>query len=155
MKRIFLDIHDDATFSGSISEDGRVLARVNGNTELTHVAGMVKEFTELFGALMKPTPVNHWQIQKNTDGLWTLILPTGCLTFRSECAAVSARAFLRPLWPALVKRPTMLYEAFYTGLPSQWGYLDIDGTLHGGFDSESLAQGAAHKDQNTQLEASA
>lgn len=151
MKTLTLELHDDQTFNGRITHDGRVIASVSGNVDLVTATGAVQEFAAVFGTIQKQawhkthSEITPWRIHPpcGLDSHWTLHLPqNSTFDFRDEASAISARAALRPIWDALIAPPTMLYEAFLTD-GSGWGFVCRAGQIHAGFASREEAQGYA------------
>lgn len=156
-KILTLELSDDQTFNARITHDGRVIATASGNVGLVTATGAVREFACILGALAaqhwhqttdsRYTVPAAWEIRPPAapSESWMLHLPShGSIAFQFESAAISGRAYLRPIWHALVQPPSSTYEAFVTD-GSSWGFLSRDGLLHAGFRSREEAQGHADK----------
>lgn len=102
------------------------------------------------GVTHEPQTNSHLQAWELTRRLgldpvrWSLILPNGDSLdgLTTEAAAISARAYLRPMWAALVEPPADLYQAFHTD-GKGWGFFDREGNLHAQFPSRADAAGCA------------
>lgn len=162
MKTLTLELHDDQTFNGRITHDGRVIASVSGNVDLVTATGAVQEFAAVFGTIQKQawhkthSEITPWRITcLSVNGIasqWHLHLPGhSILSFGNEAAAISARAALRPIWAALIQPPTMLYESFLTD-GSGWGFVCCDGLIHAGFGTREEAQSYADKRLDSNLQ---
>lgn len=103
MKTLTLELHDDQTFNGRITHDGRVIASVSGNVDLVTATGAVQEFAAVFGTIQKQawhkthSEITPWRITcLSVNGIasqWHMHLPGhSILSFGNEAAAISARA---------------------------------------------------------------
>jgi len=154
MLKLTLSIEKDQTFSGRITEDGVVMAEVNGNAAVLTMTGAVQQFAKVLHQI----GCSGWEVKADEGRAkaWDVFYSAahgnafvtpglGCFFgFESEAAARSAAARLKQMWEALPNPPAKLYEVFLT-CGEGWGFFDRAGRLHATFKSRVEAQEVADK----------
>lgn len=154
MKKLTLEIEDDGTFNARLSIDGVVVASASGNQSVCTVMGAVNEVSNvlrmisgqrwqraMLDAEQLPVAWQAFYSPAHGNSFW---LPNGTLIggFESGVATISASARLKDMFPALIKPPEKLYQAFHT-CEEGWGFFDRAGQLHATFPGQQDADAVA------------